>query len=83
MTKLSYEHFTHGNSDNIDKAIKGLDIFTKNWCMNCKETIEKEDLVFRCKECNFEDKDGRCTIKTFVIDKSGNIPKDFGCMGSH
>ena len=26
--------FTSGNSDNITEAVHGLDIFTKNWCMN-------------------------------------------------
>ena len=31
------------NSDNIEKAVQGLDQFTKNWCMNCKETDENND----------------------------------------
>ena len=26
------------NSDNITEAVHGLDIFTKNWCMDCAET---------------------------------------------
>ena len=43
------------NSDNIEKAVQGLDQFTKNWCMNCKETDKTNDLVFRCKECIFEE----------------------------
>lgn len=27
--------FTSENADNITEAIHGLDIFTKNWCMDC------------------------------------------------
>ena len=36
--------FTSGNSDNTTEAVHGLDIFTKNWCMNCKEVERQEDL---------------------------------------
>ena len=32
--------------------------------MNCKETKKQNDLVFRCKECIFEDED-----KTFYVAK--------------
>lgn len=33
---------TNGNRDNLTEAIHGLDIFTKNWCMNCdKRVIQK------------------------------------------
>ena len=31
-------NFTNGNSDDITKAVEGLDIFTKNYCMNCQKT---------------------------------------------
>ena len=41
--------YTKGNKDDVTEAVHGLDIFTKNWCMNCKETEEKNDLIFRCK----------------------------------
>ena len=30
------------NKDDITEAVHALDIFTKNWCMNCKETEEKK-----------------------------------------
>ena len=42
MRELNISHFTNDNSDNLEKAIDGLDQFTKNWCMNCKETEEKK-----------------------------------------
>lgn len=46
-------NYTAGNRDDVETAIACLDKFTKNWCMNCKETDEKKDLVFRCSECEF------------------------------
>lgn len=36
------ERLTKRNEDNLDKAVEGLDIFTKNWCMNCKKNRRKE-----------------------------------------
>lgn len=83
MKELSAKHFTKSNKDNLDKAIEGLDQFTKNWCMNCKETEEKNEPIFRCSECNFRDALAICLIKEFVIDKTGDMPTDFGAMGSH
>lgn len=79
-------NYTQGNEDNLEKAVEGLDQFTKNWCMNCKETEEKNDLTFRCSECNFRKKTGDigiCLIKEFVMDKTDDMPIDFGAMGSH
>lgn len=70
-----------GNKDDLPTAVKALDMFTKNWCMNCSET-NKGELAFRCKECNFCDSDNRCEIKKFVIDKMGKLPSNFGSMGS-
>ena len=26
------------NKDDVTEAVRGLDVFTKNWCMNCEET---------------------------------------------
>ena len=75
--------FTSGNSDDITKAVWGLDTFTKNWCMNCEETDKRNELTFRCKECNFKDELDVCKIKEFVIDKTGDIHVDFGSMGQH
>jgi len=83
MIGLNNKHFTNGNSDNLEKAIESLDQFTKNWCMNCKETEEKNDLIFRCGECNFCDEKGGCCIKSFVLDKTDEPTKDFGAMGWH
>lgn len=75
---------TQGNADNIDKAVEGLDIFTKNWCMNCAETEKTNDLVFRCKECDFAEESGSCRIKWFVNKHKSNYPlDDFGSMGRH
>lgn len=75
--------FTSGNSDNITKALGGLDTFTKNWCMNCEETNTRNEPIFRCEECNFKGELGVCKIKEFVIDKTGDMPVDFGSMGQH
>ena len=44
------ENYIKENKDNITEAVYGLDIFTKNWCMNCAETDKQNDLVFKCKE---------------------------------
>ena len=72
------------NSDNITEAVHGLDIFTKNWCMDCAETDKQNDLVFRCKECEFKTEKGECLIKMFANRHKHNYPlSDFGSMGSH
>ena len=72
------------NKDDITEAVHGLDIFTKNWCMNCKKTDEKRDLIFRCDECIFNLKDGRCAIKRFANTHQHNYPMhDFGSMEGH
>ena len=76
--------FTSGNADNITEAVHGLDTFTKNWCMDCKQTEVEKDLVFRCKDCEFKMHDGRCLVKVFANNHKHNYPlKDFGSMGMH
>lgn len=65
--------FTSGNSDNTTEAVHGLDIFTKNWCMNCKEVERQEDLAFRCSECEFRTANGKCLIKHLHAPTSTNI----------
>lgn len=76
--------FTSGNADNVTEAVHGLDIFTKNWCMNCDEVEKQKDLVFRCNECEFKADGGKCLIKTFAHDHNHKYPlKDFGSMGEH
>jgi capsid protein len=75
---------TYKNRDNITMAVHGLDIFTKNWCMNCKETEKQNDLVFRCKECEFQAEDGKCFVKMFANNHKHDYPmSNFGSMGSH
>ena len=71
-----------GNADNLEAAVGGLDQFTKNWCMNCKEVEDKNDLVFRCDECEFQIKKEICLVKSFVINHTGDMPINFGSMGS-
>lgn len=78
--------YTVNNADDLRKAIDGLNQFTKNYCMNVKETTEKNDLTFRCKECQFSGKnnDGKCLIKAFAYDEDGEYANsiDFGAMGA-
>lgn len=58
--------------DNTTEAVRGLDIFTKNWCMNCKETKERGEPIFRCQEC---------AVKQFANIVDHNYPMDkFGSM---
>ena len=76
--------FTSGNADNTTVAVHGLDIFTKNWCMNCEETEKQGDLIFRCGECEFQQTDGKCLVKTFFYEHKHNyLSFDFGSMGEH
>ena len=76
--------YAKGNKDDVTEAIHGLDIFTKNWCMNCKETEEKNDLTFRCKECEFSSTLGECLIKSFAFNHESDYDLGhFGSMGSH
>ena len=79
-----------GNNDNPIAAVCGLDQFTKNYCMNVGETEKRKDLVFRCEECEFIDKDSnQCKVKmmVFKLFKNDKRLKDyeissFGSMGS-
>lgn len=70
------------NQDNITEAVHGLDIFMKNWCMNCEETDKQGELQFRCGECEFLKGGCKCLMKTFATEHKHDYPmKDFGCMG--
>lgn len=72
------------NKDDLFGAVYGLDVFTKNWCMNCKQTEVEKDLIFRCKDCEFQMSDGTCLVKVFVNNHKCNYPlEDFGSMGEH
>lgn len=79
-----YTDFTKGNSDDLHAAINALNHFTKNWCMNCKETRESGTLVFRCSACPFNMDDGVCLVKKFCKENDPSYMReiDFGCMGS-
>ena len=77
---------TYGNKDNLTEAVHGLDIFTKNWCMNCEETEKQNDPIFRCKECLFLEKGKYCLIKTFALEHKNEHKypmRNFGCMRWH
>lgn len=67
-------NFTEGNSDDVAKAVSGLDIFTKNWCMNCQETNQHKEPIFRCSECEFQCENGECLIKVFADKHQHNYP---------
>lgn len=76
--------FITTNKDDVQAAIDGLNHFTKNWCMNVKESEEKNDLVFRCKtDCPFFAVNKRCLIKGFAFDKDEEYTRKigFGSMG--
>lgn len=58
------------NRDNIYDAVENLIDFRHNYCLNVKETDQRNDLTFRCKECPFAFIDGdieKCKVKTFFI----------------
>ena len=64
---MTMKNFTIENKDDINSAIDGLGQFCHSFCMNCEETEKTNDLVFRCKECPFEDKETRkCRVKIFL-----------------
>lgn len=74
--------YTSGNKDDLTSAVHGLDIFTKNWCMNYSETDRKNDLVFNCQKCEFCTESGGCLVKTFASNHKHDYPmSDFGSMG--
>lgn len=72
------------NKDDITEAVHGLDIFTKNYCMDCYTTGQTGNLTFNCDGCEFEHGDGRCAIKVFVNNHKHNYPLEkFGSMGGY
>ena len=74
--------YTRGNKDDLTSAVRGLDIFAKNWCMNCEETEKKNDLVFNCQKCEFSTDNGGCLVKEFAYKHKHDYPmSDFGSMG--
>ena len=81
MSKIK-GNYTIGNKDDLTSAIHGLDIFTKNWCMNCAETEKTNDPVFNCQKCEFSTETGDCMVKTFASNHKHDYPMSgFGSMG--
>lgn len=75
-------NYTTGNADNLTAAVHGLDIFIKNWCMNCTETEKTNDLVFNRQKCEFSTETGGCLVKIFANNHKHDYPmSDFGSMG--
>lgn len=68
--------------DNIDKAIAGLDSFTKNYCVNYEKTNLSDNLVFNCSNCEFCQSNDTCLLKVFVKNHSTdkNALSNFGAM---
>lgn len=75
--------FTSGNSDNTTEAVHGLDIFTKNQCMNCAETGAQREPIFRCKDCEFQTDAGMRRVKMFASSHKDYSLDSFGSMGRH
>ena len=69
--------FTIGNADDLDAAISGISQFMHNWCMDCAKT-ESSNLTFRCSNCEFEEKNGYCTVKRF-LNKHTSTEKAAAC----
>lgn len=73
--------YTSGNEDNLEKALDGLGQFCHNWCMNCKETKEKNEPIFRCKSCDFQNRNGSCQIKIFLFNHTNGYIGKYTSMG--
>lgn len=81
---IDSNNYINRNKDDITEAVHGLDIFTKNWCMNCKETEVWNAPMFMCTECEFRRDNGVCMVKEFARKHNHDYPlSDFGSMGSH
>lgn len=50
----------------VQEAFKGLGQFCQNWCMNVEQTTKQQEPVFRCKQCEFNRSDHKCTVKLFL-----------------
>lgn len=74
---LTMSHFTINNKDDLNGAIAGLSQFCHNWCMNVEQTELKDDLVFRCDSCEFEEKEtGKCFVKMFLCEHATKDQRD-------
>lgn len=68
------------NKDDITEAVHALDVFTKNYCLNCKETKKQGEFIFMCDDCIFRE-NITCKIKEFASKTTHDYPlKEFGSM---
>lgn len=58
------------------QAVKYLDLFTKTYCRDDSVT---NNLVFRCRECEFNLSGGRCLLK-YIAQRLCPDYKNFGSM---
>lgn len=69
------------NNDRITEAVRCLDIFMKNWCIDQEETEKQNDLIFNCSKCEFYRENAKCMVKEFANRHEHSYPmKDFGSM---
>jgi hypothetical protein len=59
------------------EAVRYLDMFTKTYC---RDQNIQDDLVFRCKGCEFSTSDGKCLVKIMARRLCPEY-REFGCMG--
>ena len=59
------------------QAVKHLDFFTKTYC---RDDSVKDDLAFRCNQCDFGTPDGRCLVKIMARKLCPGY-REFGSMG--
>lgn len=70
--------FQQPEDDTISRqAVKYLDLFTKTYC---RDDSVKDDLVFRCNQCDFQLPDGICLVKTMARKLCPDY-REFGSMG--
>lgn len=85
LKSKSDEEMIQPTWENIDKqeiakSVVILDLFTKIFCRYVGDYERFGDLKFRCKECPFEQDDGKCLAKQFK-NKYAPDYRDFGSMG--
>lgn len=56
--------------DDIEEAVHGLEIFSKNYCINVKETEKQKKMIYRCDGCIFEKTNRTCLIKEFACNNN-------------
>lgn len=54
------------NDTDIRNAVNALIFFRNSFCLDVKETEQKNEPVFRCNKCSFRNKDNKCDVKQFL-----------------